>query len=289
MTGGTPNFARRNTGIALAGTLVVHAALLCAVAEIVTQPAPHAAHLLHVRLVAARPLPEPRTKCAPLTKPVPLHTASVMATAPTVERISRSDAQTLPMSKRVLVTAHAKLPVAFKTRAVIHVSQRREATHSGQLASKLVSPVIRMVSTVSLGSAPGGQSAAPVAPSIPAPSTATVQAPANVTTRVTNSAPAAQPAPVSEPYVSAQAKSVDKPDYPPQAREREEEGDVVLLLTVDAAGRVANVAVKRGSGYRDLDRAAREAAHGWLFIPAHRGDQTEESTFRRTVRFRLTD
>lgn len=48
--------------------------------------------------------------------------------------------------------------------------------------------------------------------------------------------------------------------YPPEAIERELEGEVTLRLLLDASGRVIDAAVLAGSGHAILDRAALEAA-----------------------------
>ena len=75
--------------------------------------------------------------------------------------------------------------------------------------------------------------------------------------------------------------------YPPESERRGEQGTVVLLLEVDAQGRVAEVTVLSSSGYRALDRAAIEAARRWRFRPALRGGLPVESTVRAPVTFRL--
>ncbi|AOF81564.1 hypothetical protein BSY238_991 [Methyloversatilis sp. RAC08] len=48
--------------------------------------------------------------------------------------------------------------------------------------------------------------------------------------------------------------------YPPEAIERELEGEVTLRLLLDASGRVSDAAVLAGSGHAILDRAALNAA-----------------------------
>lgn len=49
--------------------------------------------------------------------------------------------------------------------------------------------------------------------------------------------------------------------YPPEAVERELEGEVMLRLQLDASGRVTDAAVMAGSGHALLDRAALDAAY----------------------------
>ncbi|EQD66104.1 TonB family protein, partial [mine drainage metagenome] len=46
-----------------------------------------------------------------------------------------------------------------------------------------------------------------------------------------------------------------------------QQGTVYLLVLVGADGSVQDVKVDQSSGYRDLDRAAIEAARKWKFNP----------------------
>lgn len=78
-----------------------------------------------------------------------------------------------------------------------------------------------------------------------------------------------------------------KPDYPKGARQRGEEGDVALELTIDAGGRVEAVAVAASSGFPELDAAAVRAAGKARFIPAKAGRVAVPSAARITVNFRL--
>ncbi len=62
------------------------------------------------------------------------------------------------------------------------------------------------------------------------------------------------------------------PRYPRPSIQRHEEGRVLLRVLVDAQGRPQEVLVEKGSGHRDLDRAAREQVLAkWRFHPAQRG------------------
>lgn len=79
------------------------------------------------------------------------------------------------------------------------------------------------------------------------------------------------------------------PDYPAKARARGWEGRVVLLLDIDAHGRVVSASVAESSGRTALDDAARDAARGWTFAPALREGAAVAGTLRVPVRFELTD
>lgn len=79
------------------------------------------------------------------------------------------------------------------------------------------------------------------------------------------------------------------PAYPGKARSRGWEGRVVLLLEIDARGRVVAAEVEESSGRSALDDAARDAASGWTFAPALRDGIAVAGTLRVPVRFELTD
>jgi TonB family protein len=61
-----------------------------------------------------------------------------------------------------------------------------------------------------------------------------------------------------------------KPEYPEEARSAEMEGMVVIEVLVNTDGYVARVRVAESSGYKVLDKAAKEAARDWEFIPAEK-------------------
>jgi TonB family protein len=79
------------------------------------------------------------------------------------------------------------------------------------------------------------------------------------------------------------------PGYPGKARARGWEGRVVLLLSIDAHGRVTSAEVAESSGRAALDDAARDAAPDWTFAPALRDGVPVAGTLRVPVRFALTD
>ncbi|HUB09089.1 MAG TPA: TonB family protein [Myxococcales bacterium] len=77
------------------------------------------------------------------------------------------------------------------------------------------------------------------------------------------------------------------PDFPAAAVEAQQQGDVVMRLTVDEDGRVTDVVVTRAPS-EILARAAAEAAYRFRFVPAHRGLKAEPSIVRYVFRFRLS-
>ena len=78
-----------------------------------------------------------------------------------------------------------------------------------------------------------------------------------------------------------------KPDYPKGARQRGEQGDVVLEIRVNAAGIVDRVDIVSPSGFPELDEAAVRAARAARFTPAKSGGSAVASTARLTLTFKL--
>ena len=79
------------------------------------------------------------------------------------------------------------------------------------------------------------------------------------------------------------------PDYPMQARRSNEQGVVLVQLTISTQGRVVQARVKASSGYRRLDQAALESVRHWLFAPARRGTRAIEYSIDAPIRFELNE
>ena len=102
--------------------------------------------------------------------------------------------------------------------------------------------------------------------------------------------------PVSAPTVAPRQARLDappkpkrniRPDYPKGARQRGEQGDVVLEIRVNASGAVDDVKVAVSSGFAELDEAAVRAAKGAKFSPARSGRDPVASTARLKLSFKL--
>jgi TonB family protein len=150
---------------------------------------------------------------------------------------------------------------------------------------------------------------APTPPAPPAPVAEPSPAPAKPAEEVAAAAPAVQaaPAPAAPPVASAQMleeQSVDryrmeliaalartiKDSYPPQARDNNWEGDVLLGVVVRPGGNVS-ISVKRGSRFRVLDQGAvaalRQATQEVPVPPALRDKESPLKDL--LVQYRLTD
>ncbi|MBE2292153.1 MAG: energy transducer TonB [Xanthomonadaceae bacterium] len=102
-------------------------------------------------------------------------------------------------------------------------------------------------------------------------------------------APPAPPAPIADigASVDISSKNMNPPRYPPAAARSGIEGEVILVIDVDANGNVTNVSVERSSRNRDLDRAAMEAARKWRFNPSIVNGQKAAGRVRVPVNFTL--
>ncbi len=78
-----------------------------------------------------------------------------------------------------------------------------------------------------------------------------------------------------------------KPNYPPVAQRLRLEGDVVLRLSIDATGKVTDVALVKGLGRGGIDEAAIAAAKGARFKPATKNGVAVPSTYLLVIPFRL--
>ena len=101
---------------------------------------------------------------------------------------------------------------------------------------------------------------------------------------------------VSAPTVAPRQAKLDapprpkrniRPDYPKGARQRGEQGDVVLEIRVNAEGTVDAVKVATSSGFAELDEAAIRAAKAAKFSPARSGREPVASTARLKLQFKL--
>lgn len=120
------------------------------------------------------------------------------------------------------------------------------------------------------------------------PDAATAEAPPDAAAA---EAPPAQQALAQDtaPVYGAPGLANPRPRYPWIARQKGEQGRVVLRVTVDAEGRAVAVAVARSSGHGRLDRAAVETIGTWRFEPARAGGRAVAGSVDVPVSFRLSD
>lgn len=80
-----------------------------------------------------------------------------------------------------------------------------------------------------------------------------------------------------------------QPEYPAMARKRRQQGEVLLLIRVNAAGQPESVTLKKSSGFESLDIAAMDAVKHWEFIPAREHGVAVASTIEVPIRFALVN
>ncbi len=96
-------------------------------------------------------------------------------------------------------------------------------------------------------------------------------------------------APSAPAFVEARARDDRNapPSYPRKSVRRGESGEVILLLSIDAFGKVTDVTLDTGCGYPRLHQAAIAAAREWVFDPAREDGVAVASTKRVPVEFRI--
>lgn len=75
--------------------------------------------------------------------------------------------------------------------------------------------------------------------------------------------------------------------YPDAARNRGEEGVVVVRFTVDRSGQVVSVSLVRGSGHDALDDAAQAMLRGASVPPFPASMPQQQQTITVPIRYRL--
>ncbi|MEE7559289.1 energy transducer TonB, partial [Xanthomonas sp. Kuri4-2] len=110
--------------------------------------------------------------------------------------------------------------------------------------------------------------------------------PSDIVTPPSPPAPPAAPSDIGA-SVDISSKNMNPPKYPPAAFRAGVQGEVILIVDVDANGNVTNVAVEKSSRNRDLDRAAMEAARKWKFNASVVNGQKAAGRVRVPVNFAL--
>lgn len=134
---------------------------------------------------------------------------------------------------------------------------------------------------------PRRHAAVPQRPVVSAPRPA---ARSPVEQQVATLAPPALPAaPILPPQPISGLASNRKPNYPVAAKERGQQGRVVLRVEVSAAGKPLSVTVLSTSGYSLLDKAALAAVEQWQFRPATQAGSAVAGAADVPVQFRLDE
>jgi len=141
----------------------------------------------------------------------------------------------------------------------------------------------------------------PPPPPPPEPPRRAAEPPPRPATRFQAPGPAAGGGAVEAPLASGEAQASGavvpprpaagaanrSPEYPQASRIRGEQGRVTLLVQVDPAGEVLDLAILGSSGHAALDQAAARTVRGWRFQPATQGGRPVFSTTTLGITFRL--
>ena len=96
-------------------------------------------------------------------------------------------------------------------------------------------------------------------------------------------------APILPPQPISGLAGNRKPDYPASAKQRGQQGRVVLRVEVSAAGSPLSVVVASTSGYSALDKAALAAVEAWRFKPAMQAGTAVAGAVDVPIQFRLEE
>lgn len=89
------------------------------------------------------------------------------------------------------------------------------------------------------------------------------------------------------PRLIGGAPRLSSADYPPEALREQREGRVVLSVTVDETGAIADVRIVEDPGHGFAQAAMRLVRKHYRFEPARRGDQPVATTLNIPFRFEL--
>lgn len=95
-----------------------------------------------------------------------------------------------------------------------------------------------------------------------------------------------QAAAITKP-VAAEYLNNPVPEYPRRARNRRQQGVVMLEVQVSREGQPRGVRVAQSSGYALLDGAAENAVRRWQFVPARRGSTYVDASVVVPIEFRI--
>jgi protein TonB len=112
-----------------------------------------------------------------------------------------------------------------------------------------------------------------------------------VTTAITPPPPPAPPKPQAPPVttpISIGKAHECQSKYPPLAMRLGHEGTVLVGMTVETDGSVANVHVLQSSGHDELDQGAVGCASSWHYKPATQSGQPIAHEWQASVKYKLT-
>ncbi|WP_374090013.1 energy transducer TonB [Methylomicrobium lacus] len=197
---------------------------------------------LHVTGYVLMPYPAPEE---PVTPPAPIQVSWISAPQPKAEQTPAAPPKRQPPT--VKPKAKPKTVKRVKTQPKAVLSTSAPAT------TMTAAPAEKAEKTPKLAAAaPAAKPQANAAQTAAAPATTSQQ-------------------PLMLPNLNADYLHNPAPRYPEDARERGEQGKVLVRALIHADGTVAELALRKSSGFTGLDQSALETVKKWRFVPARRG------------------
>lgn len=188
---------------------------------------------------------------------------------------------------RLLATLHSPPPVTAPPASAAPTPARMAAVRSTEPPRPTAArPPTTPATPVPQHSTPDPAPAATTAAPGVSPAPADVAAVSPATESPANGATAALVEEVP-PHHHADYLNNPKPVYPKFARDRGQQGRVLLAVHVGSDGRPLAVKLAASSGFPLLDNAAREAVAGWRFVPARRGQTAVDAWAQVPIAFGL--
>jgi len=180
----------------------------------------------------------------------------------------------ITISRLVRTPAPRPTPKPIPVRPIrVTVPQRRRVT-SAKVEPSSRAPRLRVRAEPNVPVAAAPQ---------PSPAPAPPQAVA-----VATPAPAATPIDASDIVVDARFRDQKRPDYPDIARFGDQEGTVVILITVGPDAEIVSARIEQTSGSVAIDRAALKAAEASTYWPPEVDGQPAIMTYRVVYTFQLS-
>jgi len=185
----------------------------------------------------------------PVTPPAPIQVSWIAAPQPKAEQTPAAPPKPQPPTVKPKAKPKTVKRVKTQPKAVLSTSPPATTMTAApaETAEKTPKPA-----AVAPAEAPAAKPQANAAPAAPATATNSQQ-------------------PLTLPNLNADYLNNPAPRYPEDARERGEQGKVLVQALINVDGTVAELALRKSSGFTDLDQSALETVKKWRFVPARRG------------------
>src|SRR6266550_3019752 len=238
-----------------------------------TKPAP--------RVSTSAPTPAMNSQLAAEQAP-PLSPAITPATSVPKEIVATSEPTATSAVRHQASSANAKQPDQVDAKEPDQSSQRQQVARDLKMVAP--TPDSRAGRLVD-GSVPEIEVASAARPAIGTPGGDLIPTVSHMDSPPAPPAGVARPSSSGKIVVSPKLISSSRPVYPPQARQSNVEGDVLIAAEIDATGRVISAKATAGSVF--LRQAAIDAVWNWKYEPATIDGKPTSSQVSLRIQFRL--